>query len=142
MTVEEADQIIEDVFFDDDAEAVLWNSLSDNDKTKIIYKGTKLIDNLPFLGIQYPGYESMKWPRLIQFAFVDCPYDVKIAILKQALKDKMNSSKEETKLQELGVKTYSIKNASISFNDNNLQGRLQNGVYDTIFREYLTKWVY
>ena len=48
---------------------------------------------------------------------MECPYDVKAAILKQGIRDKLNSNKNETKLQELGVRTYSIKNASVTFGD-------------------------
>ena len=143
MTVDEANEIVEDNFFEDDTEYVTWKGLSENDKTKVIYNGTKLIETLPFIGVQYPGYQNMKWPRLISLRYVECPYDVKVAILNQGLKDKENYNKQETKLQELGVKTYSIKGASISFGDSLSGGqKLSNGVYSTVFDTYLSKWVH
>ena len=142
MSVEEADSIITDEFFEDEDEFILWSSLDELGKQRIILKGTRLIDRLPFLGIQYPGYQAMKWPRLIQYQYIDCPYEVKVGILRQALKDKINNAKEEHKLQELGVKSYSIKGASISFNDNVTQSKLSNGIYDDIYDTYLSKWTY
>ena len=142
MTVEEADSIIEDIYFEDDEEYILWQTFDEVGKQRMILQGTRLIEKLTFLGISIPGYQSMKWPRLIQYRYVDCPYDVKVAILKQAIKDKINQAKSEYDLQELGVKSYSIKGASISFSDNMKQGKLSNGIYDTIFDEYLSNWVY
>lgn len=73
---------------------------------------------------------------------MECPYDVKAAILKQGLRDRINSNKNETKLQELGVRTYSIKNASVTFGDGLSKIKLNNGVYSDIFSEYLDRWVY
>ena len=67
--------------------------------------------------MRYPGLNRMPWPRLTSAGLTECPYDVKVAILKQGLRDRTNSNKNETKLQELGVKSYSIKNASITFGD-------------------------
>lgn len=142
MSVEEADSIITDEFFEDDPEAILWSTYTELDKQRVILKGTRLVDNLPFLGRQYPGYQSMKWPRLIQWQYVDCPYEVKVGILKQVLKDNINNNKDEHKLQELGVKSYSIKGASITFTDNVTQSKLSNGIYDDIFAIYFSKWVY
>lgn len=143
MTVEEADSIIEDIYFEDDVEREYWESLDDVGKQRLILRGTKIIDTLPFLGVQYPGFQNMKWPRLITFRYVECPYDVKVAIVLQSIKDILNSKKDEYNLLELGVKSYSIKGASISFADTGINtGKLSNGVYDTIYNEYLSKWVY
>lgn len=142
MTVEEADSIVNDVFFTDDDDTKLWAEMTDDSKSKVIYAGTKLINRLPFIGVRYPGLNRMPWPRLTSTGLTECPYDVKVAILKQGLRDRMNSNKNETKLQELGVKSYSIKNASITFGDQLSKLKLTNGVYQDIFSEYLENWVY
>lgn len=143
MSVEEADSIIDEIYFEDEEEYKIWSTLDETGKQRLILKGTKLIDRLPFLGLQYPGYQSMKWPRLIQYQYIDCPHDVKIAILKQVLKEKIHHSTQEHSLQELGVKSYSIKGASISFTDSSTNGnKLSNGVYSDIFNEYLVRWTY
>lgn len=142
MTVEEADSIVNDVFFTDDDDTKLWAGMTSDSKSKVIYAGTKLINRLPFIGVRYPGLNRMPWPRLTGAGLTECPYDVKVAILKQGLRDRMNSNKNETKLQELGVKSYSIKNASITFGDQLSKLKLTNGVYQDIFSEYLENWVY
>lgn len=141
MTVEEADSIIEDEFDSTDTEYKIWQGLDTAGKQRAIVKGTRLVNTLIWRGIQYPGYNQMPWPRLIQYRYVDCPYDVKVGILKQSLKDKVNDVKQETKLQELGVKSYSIKGASITFTDNVNQNKLSNGIYDNVYREYFEKWM-
>ena len=141
MTVEEADSIINDEFDSTEEEYVLWNSLDEKGKQRIILKGTRAISGLVWRGLQYHGYQQMAWPRLIQYRYVECPYEVKAGILAQALKDSIANTKQETKLQELGVRTYSIKGASISFTDNINQNKLSNGVFDTVYREYFEKWM-
>lgn len=141
MTVEEADSIVEDEFDSAEAEYEIWQGLNTASKQRVILKGTRLADTLVWRGKRYPGYQQMPWPRLIQYRYVDCPYEVKVGILKQALKDRVNNVKQETKLQELGVKSYSIKGASITFTDNINQNRLSNGIYDTVYREYFEKWM-
>lgn len=142
MTVEEADSIVKDVFFDDQEESKLWNTMSVNDRQKIVFGGTRLINRLPFIGIRYPGQNRLPWPRLTSTGYTECPYEIKIAILKQGLRDHINGNKNETKLQELGVKSYSIKNASITFNEGRQLAKLTNGVYSDIFSEYIDPWVY
>lgn len=148
ISVDEADSIINEVYFEDEDEYKIWQALDEAGKQRLILRGTKLIDRLPFLGIQYPGYQSMRWPRLIQYQYVDCPHDVKIAIIKQALKEKIHHATEEHRLQDLGVKSYSIKGASISFGSSSGSGngttgvKLSNGVYSEIFNEYLVRWCY
>lgn len=139
MTVEEADSIIEDEF-DNDEEVTLWNTLDEKGKQRVILKGTRKIDSMIWVGIRQVAYQNLSWPRFIQGRVKDCPYDIKVGILKQAIKDKINDSKQEIKLQELGVKSYSIKGASITF-DNKNKERLNNGVYDEVYREYLVNWL-
>lgn len=141
MSVEEADSIIDDIYDETEQEYIGWNALDEKQKQRKILKGTRLIDDLPFLGVKYPCYSTLKWPRLINLNKVDCPYDIKAAILKQSLKDMINSNREESQLQELGVKSYSIKGASISFSDSQNQ-KLSNGIYSSIYNEYLTRWIY
>ena len=141
MTVEEADSIMEDEFDTSEPEYVYWNTLDEIGKQRTILKGTRKVNTFVWVGTQYPGYQQMPWPRLIQYQYVDCPYTVKVGILKQAIKDKLNDDKQESKLQELGVKTYSIKGASITFNDNVSQSKLTNGIYDDIYTECFERWV-
>ena len=142
MSLEEADAIIENELLDSDEEYTLWNSLSDKNKEKLIARGTRTVDVIPFRGVKYNINKvgELQWPRLINNELIECPPEVKVALIRQVLRDYKNSSKQETKLQEMGVKSYSINKASISFGDKN-STKLDNGIYNDIYFELLRKWV-
>ena len=142
MSLEEADAIIENELLDSDEEYTLWNSLSDKNKEKLIVRGTRTVDAIPFRGVKYniSKVGELQWPRLINNELIECPPEVKIALIRQVLREYKNSSKQETQLQEMGVKSYSINKASISFGDKN-STKLDNGIYNDIYFELLKKWV-
>lgn len=142
MSLEEANTIVENELLDTDSEYITWNSLSENNKKKLIIKGTCIIDSIPFRGVKYnlSRVSNLQWPRLINNEFIECPPEVKVALLKQVLRDYTNKNKQETKLQEMGVKSYSINKASISFGDKN-STKLDSGIYNDIYFELLRKWV-
>jgi hypothetical protein len=141
MELEEANKLVADELLSSDSDLVLWNSLSDEDKTKLIVKGTRLVDKLPFLGIKYKDEIELQWPRVLNNKEVECPTEIKIGLIRQVLRDLGNKDKQETKLQELGVKEYSIKNASIKFGDIN-NTKLCNNMYTDIYSEYFSRWTY
>ena len=141
MSLDEANEIIEEELLSDDSDLIAWRALSDTDKEKLVIRGTRLVDKLPFLGIKYNDEITLQWPRVMNNKEIECPREIKIGLLKQVLRDYGNKDKQETKLQELGVKSYSIKNASISFSDVNCN-KLSNGVYKNIYLEYFSKWTY
>lgn len=141
MTVTEADSIIADEFDSKSEEYILWSQLDNLGKQRLIINGTRLVDKLPYIGIQYPGTNSLRWPRLISSRYFECPYDIKVGILKQITRETINSYTNEYKLQELGVKSYSIKGASISFTDKEYN-KISLGIYKDIYDEYFSKWVY
>lgn len=143
MGLDEANTIINDELFDSDTEYKTWNSLSEENKKKLIVKGTRLVDQLPFIGYKsnLEDLEVLHWPRIINNKEIECPLSIKLGLLKQMLRDFENRDKQETKLQELGVKEYSIKNASIKFSDTN-SNKLSNGVYRDIYEECFSRWTY
>ena len=141
MSLDEANEIMEEELLSNDSDLIAWKALSDTDKEKLVIIGTRLVDKLPFLGIKYSDEIVLQWPRVMNNKEIECPRDIKIGLLKQVLRDYCNKDKQETKLQELGVKSYSIKNASISFSDVN-SNKLSNGVYKDIYLEYFSKWTY
>lgn len=142
MSLEEANTIVENELLDTSNEYKNWNSLNENNKIKLIIKGTHIIDSIPFRGVKYNISKvcELQWPRLINNELVECPHEVKVALIRQVLRDYTNSSKQETQLQEMGVKSYSINKASISFSDKN-STKLDNGIYNDIYFELLRKWV-
>lgn len=143
MDLDEAKALLDEELFSDDEELLLWNTLGDDDKTKLIIKGTRLIDKLPFRGVRNTLYKTdvLSWPRIINYELVECPRDVKLGLLRQTLKDKINRSKHESKLIEMGVTSYKVSEASISFGDKNIS-KLSNGIYTEIYDEYLHGWIY
>lgn len=140
ITVDEADDIVSDIYYSTDKELELWGKLETKDKEVAIKRATRVINTLPFIGKKYIG-SSMPWPRWINYEYTECPYDVKAAVVAQALKDKMVKESEEYRLMDNNVKTYSIKNASITFNTDK-SNELSNGVYISVYQEYLEPWIY
>ena len=141
MNLEEADIIIEDELLDNDEEYTIWNSLSNDSKEKLIVKGTRLVDTLPWRGIKYnlSIVGSLQWPRIINNQIVDCPYDIKVGLLLQVIIDYINKGKKETQLMELGVTNYKIKDASITF-DSSKVNKLNN-INTDIFNTYFKNWI-
>lgn len=140
LSLEEANKIINNEYFDTDDEYKIWSSLSEENKEKLLIKGTRVIDTIPFRGIKVSGrVESLQFPREIHGEVIDCPYEVKVGLLVQALKTYANNGKQELKLQELGVKSYSINKASITFGDTN-NTRMGNGIYNEVY-DIMKKWV-
>lgn len=141
LTVEEADILVSNNLDDDSEDSLEWNKLNTDSKEKLLIKGTRLVDKLPYLGIKYNPSSELSWPRMINFNKKECPDDVKLGLICQMLKSRRNSSKQELKLQELGVKDYKIKNASITFADKN-NTKVDCGIYKSIFNEYFIKYIY
>jgi hypothetical protein len=141
LTVEEADNLVSNNLDDDSEDSIEWNKLSTDSKEKLLIKGTRLVDKLPYLGVKYNPSSKLNWPRIINLNKKECPDDVKLGLICQMLKSRRNSSKQELKLQELGVKDYKIKNASITFADRN-NTKVDCGIYKSIFDEYFIKHVY
>ena len=69
MDVAEADLIVQDEF--ENNEKTLWDSFDNEQKQRLILNGTRKINTLVWRGVQYPGFQSMPWPRLIQYRYVD-----------------------------------------------------------------------
>lgn len=141
MNLEEADIIIEDELLDSDEEYTTWNSLSNDSKAKLILRGTRLVDTLPWRGIKYnlSVVGSLQWPRIINNQLIDCPYDIKVGLLLQVIIDYINKGKKETQLMELGVTNYKIKDASITF-DSSKVNKLNN-INTDIFNTYFKNWI-
>lgn len=141
MSLEEADIIIEDELLESDEEYTAWNSLSNDSKAKLILRGTRLVDTLPWRGIKYnlSVVGSLQWPRIINNQLIDCPYDIKVGLLLQVIIDYINKGKKETQLMELGVTNYKIKDASITF-DSSKVNKLNN-INTDIFNTYFKNWI-
>ena len=65
LTVEEADILVSNNLDDDSEDRLEWNKLSTDSKEKLLIKGTRLVDKLPYLGIKYNPSSELSWPRII-----------------------------------------------------------------------------
>lgn len=139
ITIEEANEIVLNNYTYISEEKQVWDSLSEEDKKVVILKATKTINKEIFRGCKYTT-GKLAWPRIIDGVYVECPDDVKDGIIAQAIKSIEVEHSDEYKLKEKGVKSYSVKNASITFSDNT--DRLKSGVFESVYREYLINWVY
>ena len=142
ITIEEADSIVENEYLSGDAEYKDWSMLDDGDKIKLIIKGTRKIDEQIFLGLKVNSW-GLAWPRRLYNKTVECPIDVKIALLKNILTERKYSGTKEQELKDLGVTSYKVKDASITFATDGGSGNSKiNGIYKDIYNTYLSKWLH
>lgn len=143
ITLEEAKQLLDDYVYED---AILEyvNTLSDNFISKIINRSTKIIDKLHFKGYRIDSGQPLSFPRYdyrnYKKVVVECPEDIKVGIVLQAIYDSYYLNKDEVQLKKLGVSSYSVDGASISFNKDISDEKLQSGIYKDIFEDYLRKY--
>lgn len=157
----EADKLLLNELFENDELLLLWNGLSEDDKAKVIIKGTRRIDsNMIYRGIKIESNDisRLQWPRLLNNIKVECPTDVKLAILLNELtiiRNKNISSSESMKeyeaLKLAGIKTYTVNKASITFSDSGstsgntsgyVDGLKNNEIDEEIYDVYLKQWTY
>lgn len=142
LTVSEADELVNKVFLLGSPEMVFWFSLSEEDREKLINRGTRLIDKLPFIGYKLYPWQNLSFPRLDDGKIIECPEDIKIAIIAVAIRLELDKQSEEKKLRDLGVRSYRVEGASIDFYDKAPSDKNSYGIPKDIFDEYLAKWVY
>lgn len=149
--IKEADEIIKSMFMSEDDERKFWESLSDDNKSALIYSTTMKYDTDDML---YTGYkkdknQNMQFPRINKFGCViDVPYMIKVGLLLQGIKDgisKANAKNDEyISLRNKGIKTYKIKDASVEFyseSDNITEDKRNNkgmfiDIYNLYFKQY------
>lgn len=141
MTLEEANDIVNKYFDEDDAEYVYWFGLKESKRTKLIYSVTEDVNNTClFKGHFVTREQALPFPRCIDRQVVECPEDIKTAIILQILKDGVLKQSDEIKMQELGVKSFADgTGASVSFGDNKELTKV-GSIYTDIYDKYLRKW--
>lgn len=137
----EADDIVENEIYGDSEEYNEWLGMSEHTKETLLIHYTRKLDKLVYLGNKSEPGTELSYPRIINGILTPVPYDIKVAIISQGLRERINNRKEEIKLQDLGVKSYSIDGASISFSSH-YRTRLRNGIYKDIFENYLARHCY
>jgi hypothetical protein len=103
VTVEEADNYFNERLFVDE-----WDLATPGTKEKALIMATRQLDKLIFVSTKLDPKQELEFPRYK----VDTP---KEAAFEQALYILVNGNSKRSKLQEQGVKSYSIGNLSETF---------------------------
>ena len=149
MTVEEANDLIKDMYISSSKERELWNHLSEEDKETIIISGTQLFDrdSMCYFGYKVGKDQVMKWPRIILGKEVSVPVDIKYAILAQTIGDIVSHMDGEGSLMDNGIKSFAdgggAKIEFFSSSENNGDFSKNNlGISKGVWRKYVKKWSY
>ena len=148
MTLEEANDIVSSVFLSSSDEITYWNSLSDNDKKILISNITSEMEgyNMQWLGAKYDRTQHMEWPRIISRQMVECPYMIKVGLIKQIMDNNKNSNSLLNTYKNNGIKSINDGGgASISFMSNsemNKDSKKVNGFNYYIFNSCFSKYSY
>lgn len=138
----EAGSLLAIEFYSTSPEIKVWNDLTDMDKTVLIIRSTRLVDSCLFRGYKAFKGSPLSFPRMINNRLIECPLDVKMAILLQGINEIIYNKTDEARLKKLGVKTYSVEGASITFESDTYSNKQPNGVFKDVFMEYLVNWSY
>lgn len=118
MTVEEADEIVDNLYLDNEPEHVIWSSLTSEEKVRLMNIATSRIEcSTLFLGSKLDSFQDLEYPRVYKGKVVEVPEVYKQAILTQGLSDTVSSSDDVASLASKGVKQYVVEGASVTFDN-------------------------
>jgi len=114
VTLEEANDIVTQLYVSTSTEAVLWASLSDEDKQALLNRAFYRIESLPFLGAKSESGQEYQFPR---DGATEVPTEVKLAEVTEALTgDKVREDNNKYAMMSArGISSYRIGNLSESF---------------------------
>lgn len=148
--VQQANKIIEDNLMSMSTERKFWESLSDSDKTNLIYSNTQLCDNNAMLykGVKQDTKQSMQFPRVINGDVVECPDSIKLGILLNGIKDTSVNIADAsfTSMKLAGIKSFADgSGARVEFGGSSDEvtsdlDKITNGVYRDIFLKYFIEY--
>lgn len=138
LSLEEANEIVENEFISQSKEKEIWSSLIELDKEKILKKGTMVLNTLNFIGVrEVISSNTLKFPRYING--VSCiPYEIKLATVIQGIYSYSNSIDEYTKMSERGISSIAVGPNRINFKDSSKVNPISNDVVMLIKRYILT----
>lgn len=119
--LDEANEIVENMYLDTAEELTVWQSLSDRNKKILIVQQTRLFDNLIWLGRKYDIKQELMFPRLKDGVKVELKDAGKEVILKSLIENYIyntnnsNDSTSSLKYVANGIKSISIEGSSMSF---------------------------
>lgn len=137
--ISEADEIVHNYFKDIDIE--VWNKLSEQNKTALILKSTKKINKVVFNGRKLHIEMPLKFPRDNYGEIIECPEDIKIAILEQGCRDDDTFKSQLEKLIEMGVSSYKVEGSSIVIDKDKTDIHKNDlGIYSDIWNAYISDY--
>lgn len=142
MTLAEAEELISELFISSSDEQKFWVSLADEDKMVIILNGTVTFESLMFLGKKKDVAQSMSFPRILGTTTIEVDNVLKKGILELSILSSYTSAKFEYKLRELGIKSYNVEGASISFQDDSSITNNRGGIDKKLFRKYFSRYTF
>lgn len=140
--IEYADTLVKSLFKTNSDERKLWDALVPEDRQILINEHSDIINNCMFIGYKVNVDSSLQFPRYINCRVVECPEDIKKAIVSNALIKENRLSRQETKYQELGVEKLTTEGSSISFDLSKRSNMYINGIDKEIYNKYIRKWCY
>ena len=134
VTLEEANEYIKTHYLSTDSLRVLWEGLTDNDRTVLLNKSFQGIELLPFTGRKAQLSQSKAFPR---WPYEEVPSAVKFAQIEEAVAMSDASAEEDFRhystLRSNGVSSYTIGNLSESLSASTGTG------HATVFRSALAE---
>lgn len=141
MTLAEAETLMSELFISSSDERKFWGALADEDKIVIILNGTVTFESLIFLGKKKDAAQPMSFPRMFGIATVEVDNVLKKGILELSILSSYTSAKFESKLRELGIKSYNVEGASMSFQDNSSANN-SGDIDKKLFRKYFSRYTF
>lgn len=153
ITVQQASQLLNDYFMNDDPLVLKWEELAHNTDDRYREKLLKNVhrkydeDSFFYKGRKQVATQKLQFPRVDNFGnVIQCPEDIKIGLLIMGLRELINADSEELKIKELGVKSFKDgSGASVEFGSdkelkNSTTSKNEFGIYRDIWRQYFSKY--
>lgn len=132
ISVAAADQYVQSHYLSTSPERIAWEALTEPDKEVLLRNSTSAIDSLPLVGRKADINQALAFPRVVpifdscrscclELSDIAIPNEVLWAQVEQALYIHAygadDSSATRARLQQQGVKSYSIGDLSETFGD-------------------------
>ena len=139
--VPEADEIVRSILPSFDEGRKFWDGLDENDKVCIVLDAMSKIDtdSMLYRGKRVNTESKLQFPREYHGVIIECPLDIKKAIVEQAIRDFKDYGNELEQMRNNGVHSFSDGGgASVTF-ESNKKFKSKEGVFSDIYYRYISK---
>lgn len=141
MTLDECNALVHELLPSFDSGRKFWDGLSDDDKETIVLNAMSKIDtpDMLYRGKKLHVDMPLQFPRTYYGAIIECPDDIKKAIVLQAIRDFKDTGSELETMKEAGVHSFSDGGgASITF-ESRKTVKNSIGIFSDIWTIYISK---